>query len=162
MAVALLGLVSRVRADDEPRRGIVVECQIVSLPAKLAVPLIPALHDSEKFDRAWADVQKFIQENQASLVANPTARGEAARSESLEEIYIRPSHVRLAGFDTTTIQRAKSGEEIVFEQPKFEAKVVTTSLSLRNGGRVLLGAHPVKEPPNHTEFFILKAEVCPP
>ena len=34
----------------------------------------------------------------------------------------------------------------------------TTTLTVRNGERVLLAVFPTSEPPEHIEFFILKAE----
>ena len=69
-----------------------------------------------------------------------------------------PQHVRLKGFNKVTIEKPATGGKIVVEQPEFDTMKVTTSLTVRNGQRVLLGIYRVSEPANHIEFFILKAE----
>jgi len=73
-------------------------------------------------------------------------------------VNVVPQHVRLVGFEKITIEKPETGGKVVVEQPQFDTMKVTTQLTLRNGQRVLMGVYRVSEPPNHLEFFILKAE----
>jgi len=59
-------------ADEEftPPAQVVVECQVVFLPQKLALPLIPDLSDDAKIDGAWARVMSMVESGEARLVAN--------------------------------------------------------------------------------------------
>jgi Flp pilus assembly secretin CpaC len=77
------------------------------------------------------------------------------------DLNIVPQHVRLKGYRKATIEGAARKGKVVVEQPIFDTKKVTTSFSMRNGQRVLLGVFPTDEPTNHLELFILKAEVIP-
>ena len=74
---------------------------------------------------------------------------------------IVPQDVRLRGFNKVTMEVRGGGGKVVVEQPEFDVKKLTTSLTVRNGERVLLGVYPTDEPPKHIEFFILKAEAIP-
>lgn len=72
-----------------------------------------------------------------------------------------PQHVRLKGFHKVTIEGAARKGKVIVEQPQFDTNKVTTSLTMRNGQRMLLGVYPTDEPPKHLEFFILKVEAIP-
>jgi len=69
-------------------------------------------------------------------------------------------HVRLLGFDSTTIR--ENGEtKISVPQPRFQTNKVTQNISIRAGGRVLLGTYRLTDAPDQMEFFILRANVAP-
>jgi Flp pilus assembly secretin CpaC len=69
-----------------------------------------------------------------------------------------PQHVRLKGYHKVTVEKPSTGGKVVVEQPEFDVLKVTTSLTLKNGQRVLMGVFRVAEPPKHLEMFLLKAE----
>ena len=69
-----------------------------------------------------------------------------------------PQHVRLKSFNKITVEKPATGGKVVVEQPEFDTMKVTTSLTLRNGQRMLMGVFRVSDPAKHIEFFILKAE----
>lgn len=69
-----------------------------------------------------------------------------------------PQHLRLEGFHKVTIEGPGTKGRVVLEQPQFDMMKVTTSLTLRNGQRVLLGVYRVSPPSRELELFILKAE----
>jgi hypothetical protein len=77
------------------------------------------------------------------------------------ELNLVPEHTRLKGFNKVTIEGAARKGKVVVEQPEFHTNKITTSLTLRNGERVLMGVYPTDDPPKHLEFFILKAEALP-
>lgn len=90
-ALVVLSLSHPLRADDAPKPPdakwtIIVECQMVVLPQKLAWPLLPDLNDDEKVDAAWTKLQQMIEHGQATLVANLSVRGDAGRRMVAEEI----------------------------------------------------------------------------
>ena len=66
---------------------------------------------------------------------------------------------KLLGYKKTTVEKPKSGETLVVEQPEFRSTKVTTSLTLRSDQRKLVGVYKVTDPPGHMELFILKASV---
>jgi len=92
--------------------------------------------------------------------AGVTLEVEAALSADAKTIALNlvPQHVRLEGYHKITIEKPETGGKVVVEQPQFDTMKVTTQLTVRNGQRVLMGVYRVSEPPNHLEFFILKAE----
>ena len=69
-----------------------------------------------------------------------------------------PEHVRLKDYHKVTVEKPSTGGKVVVEQPEFDTMKVTTSLTLKNGQRVLMGVFRVSEPPKHLEMFLLKAE----
>lgn len=67
-------------------------------------------------------------------------------------------NVRLLGWDSTTV--SKDGEtKIIIPQPRFQTNKCSQSMTLRAGGRVLLGTYHLTEPADHMEFFVLRANV---
>jgi len=72
-----------------------------------------------------------------------------------------PQHVRLKGLKKITIEKPTTGGKVTVEQPDFDTMKVTTSMTMRNGERALLGIFRTNEPDNHIELFILKAEAIP-
>ncbi len=73
-------------------------------------------------------------------------------------VNLRPQHVRLKGYNKVSVEKPSTGEKVVVEQPEFDTMNVTTSLTLRNGQRMLMGVFRVSDPAKYLEFFILKAE----
>ena len=71
------------------------------------------------------------------------------------DLNLVPQYVKLHGYKKITVE--KGGAKLVVEQPEFHTTKVTTSLTLRNGQRKLLGVHKVTDPAGHVELFILKA-----
>jgi hypothetical protein len=75
-------------SEAQSQWTITSECQMVVLPQKAALNLLPALMDDERIDTAFATIQKMIESGEAELAANLIARsgndGEAV-AESLEE-----------------------------------------------------------------------------
>jgi hypothetical protein len=70
-------------------------------------------------------------------------------------------HTRMTGFRKVTIEKPRVGTQVVVEQPEFETNKVTTSATVRNGERMLLGMFRTKDPARHLELFLLRAEVMP-
>lgn len=72
-----------------PHWSVLAECQMIVLPQKLALPLIPGLLDDKGFAKAYADLQTLLEKDQAKLVADLIVKGVAGAdlaSESSEEI----------------------------------------------------------------------------
>jgi hypothetical protein len=72
-----------------PGWNVTAECQMVTLPQKLALALLPDLQDEQKIEAAFARVQELIAKGEAQLVANLIVKslsGEPATAESVEEI----------------------------------------------------------------------------
>ncbi len=59
---------------DEPRWNATAECQMVTLPQKTALALLPELHDEAKIEAAFAKIQESIAKSEAQLVANLIAK----------------------------------------------------------------------------------------
>jgi general secretion pathway protein D len=72
---------------------------------------------------------------------------------------IVPQHIVLKGMSKATVEKEKTHEKIVVEQPEFDTMKVTTRLVLKSGGRILMGVYPATELPDHFELFILHVEV---
>jgi hypothetical protein len=58
-----------------------------------------------------------------------------------------------------SIEREKTGEKMIVEQPEFETHTTTTSIRIKSGARRLLSVFKPSEPAGHLELFILTAEV---
>lgn len=72
---------------------------------------------------------------------------------------IVPQHIVLKGMTKSTVEKEKTHEKIVVEQPEFDTMKVTTNLILKPGERILMGVYPATEYPDHLELFILHVEV---
>jgi general secretion pathway protein D len=96
--------------------------------------------------------------------AGLTLEVEPVVSDDGKQIHLNlvPQHVHFRGMRTTTIQQSVSKEKITVDQPIFQTMKTQTSLTLKNGGRMLLGVFPTDEPPDHVELFILHAEIREP
>ncbi len=76
-------------ADDPVRWNAVTECQMVVLPQKAALALLPELQDDAKIDAAFAKLQTMIAAGEAQLAANLVAKsiaGQKSTAESVEEM----------------------------------------------------------------------------
>ena len=71
------------------------------------------------------------------------------------DLNLVPQYVKLAGYKKITVE--KDHAKLTVEQPEFHTTKVSTSLTLRNGQRKLLGVHKVSDPAGQVELFILKA-----
>lgn len=68
---------------------VIAECQMVVMPQKAALSLIPVLSDEKKVEGEWAKVQEMIDRGEATLIANLLVQGEAGKNlvtESVEEL----------------------------------------------------------------------------
>jgi hypothetical protein len=72
---------------------------------------------------------------------------------------IVPQHIVLKGMTKATVEKEKTHEKIVVEQPEFDTMKVTTNLVMKSGSRILMGVYPASEYPDHLELFILHVEV---
>ena len=79
--------------------------------------------------------------------------------ESTVTMLIVPQHIVLKGLTKSTVEKEKTHEKIVVEQPQFATMKVYTKLVLKAGGRILIGVYPATEYPDHLELFILHVEV---
>ncbi len=57
--------------------GVIAECQMIVLPQKLALRLIPDLSDEGRIDAAWSKLQTMIGQDGVTLAANLIVRGDA-------------------------------------------------------------------------------------
>ncbi len=74
---------------DGPIFTVTAECQIVTLPQKAALKLLPDLIDERKIDAAYDRLQAMLLANQADLVGNlivKTQEGVKAESQSIDEL----------------------------------------------------------------------------
>ena len=215
-----------------PPQNIQIELQVVTLPEKLALELIPDLLDKNKIEAANTRLQKLLREGQAKLAGwliLTTKSGQRAVAEAVEEVRfptafdpgqvavtvqapdpdaaqgdvikikpmihtnalapvptgfdarytgvtlevepvlapdgetldlnLVPQHMRLLGWKAVKIKYGARGEEVTVEQPIFSMNKVTTSFTLKNGQRKLLGSYPVNDPPRSIEIFIVRVEV---
>jgi hypothetical protein len=216
-------LVFSAAAEDAPRWNITAECQMVTLPQKLVLPLLADLNDEKKIEAAFSKIQELITKGDAQLVANIVARGrddQTVFSESVEElryatefdppqvppnapenvevlkawpvigitptsfdsrkvgalielkaivrkegnaidIETTPQHVRFLRWAKTDAGRLADGKSLFVEQPIFHTTKSTSTLTIRNGQRVLLGVHKLPEPAGTFEFFLLKVSATP-
>ena len=76
-------------AAEEPRRwNVTAECQMIVLPQKLALPLLPQLNDEATIESAYAQLQEWIAKGDAQLAAHIVAKaldGEKAEAVAVEE-----------------------------------------------------------------------------
>ena len=86
-----------------------------------------------------------------TLEVEPVLSPDASRI----DLNLVPQYVKLAGYKKITVE--KDHAKLTVEQPEFHTTKVSTSLTLRNGQRKLLGVHKVSDPAGQVEFFILKA-----
>ncbi len=70
-----------------------------------------------------------------------------------------PQHITLKEMTKSTVEKEKTHERIIVEQPKFDTLKTTTTLTMKNGERILMGVYPAPEPPEYLEVFILHVEV---
>lgn len=78
-----------VPAPAVPQWEVIADCQMVLLPQKAALPLIPDLSDDAKIEAAFATLQQMIAKGEATLAANLVVRGLGDRplaSETTEEM----------------------------------------------------------------------------
>lgn len=77
------------RGAGEPGWNVIAECQMVVLPQKAALPLIPDLSDDDKIEAACGKLMLMIEHGEATLLANLSLRGESGVklvTESVEEV----------------------------------------------------------------------------
>jgi hypothetical protein len=73
-------------AEESPGWNITAECQLIVLPQKLALPLLPDLNDEAKIERAFAKLQQLIVKGEAQLAAYLIARSNRDEKVSVESI----------------------------------------------------------------------------
>jgi hypothetical protein len=210
--------------DDakEPRWNVTAECQMVVVPQKTALVLLPDLLEQSKIEGAHGKLQQMIAAGEAELASHFIANfreGERSVSESVEnfryatefeppklpdkasqypdvlkdwplvgitptafetrnigtscEIEVRvhssgqwlrttvhPQHVRLLRWTKIEAGKLANGEHLFVEQPIFHTMGSTSSLVLRNGRRVLLGAHKIPDA-DKMEFFLMRVVAKP-
>jgi hypothetical protein len=89
MLFAVLAMIARACADDataKPNWNLTVECQMVTLPQALALPLVEELSDDLKIEPAWTRLQRMIAKGEAKLVANLVGKSEAGKNGSSESV----------------------------------------------------------------------------
>lgn len=67
------------------------------------------------------------------------------------------NRVALLGFDNFQSGVTPDGIEVKAEQPCFLSHKVNTELKIANGRHVLIAVHPLSDPENHLELFIVRA-----
>jgi len=88
---AVLGFATGASADDEiakARWSLTAECQMLVVPQKLALTLIPELLDDATFTQAWERLQPLLATGEVKQVAHLIVRGQAGAklsSASVEE-----------------------------------------------------------------------------
>jgi hypothetical protein len=132
----MLGFNALARAEDEKtevRWNVKGECQMVTLPQKAALLLIPDLSDETKIEAAWISLQQMIVRGEATLVANivlVAKSGERVVSESIEE-FRYPTE-----YDPPQLPDPKeSNAEVVKNWPV--SGITPTAFETRNVGAVL-------------------------
>ena len=79
------------KSDEEKpvQWNVTAECQMVILPQKAALALLPDLNDDAKIESAYARLQTMIEKGEAHLAANLLTKGpsgERGHTESIEEV----------------------------------------------------------------------------
>lgn len=77
------------------------------------------------------------------------------------DLQLTAQRTLLLRFNKIFLAKPDTGGKIVVEQPEIRAHRTESALTVRNGGRVLLGIFRTAEPANQIEFFILRAELIP-
>jgi hypothetical protein len=155
--LAVLAMIARACADDQsakPHWNLTVECQMVTLPQALALPLIEELSDDLKIEAAWARLQKLIAKGEAKLVANLVGKGgpgEDGSSESVQE-FRYPTE-----FDPPQLPSGVPPEKIAETLKNWPIVGVTpTTFETRNVGAMLKFSGGVSE---DGKWIFLEAEV---
>jgi hypothetical protein len=93
----------------------------------------------------------------AVLELEVTVAGEAKAI----HIAANPMHVRFLRWSKTDAGALADGKHLFVEQPIFHLVKSMSSLTVRNGQRVLLGVHKLPEPAETMELFLLKVSAAP-
>lgn len=132
-------------------------------PTEFELPQIP--HDA---DSAPAAAQAKAKHNDDGAKLVPTKfetrnvgvilEAEAIVTPDGKVIHLNmvPQRVELLGFDEYESGSLK-GTRVFANQPCFYTTKVTSSMTVGNGKRVLIGAHRLVNPEGHTEVFVLQA-----
>lgn len=135
------------------------ECQMVTLPQKAALALLPELNDEAKIEAAFAKLQGMIERGEATLVANLVAKakdGEKGYAESVEEFRYATE------FDPPQVPTAAIADKPELLKDWPVVGVTPTAFETRNIGAILEiettwigdgGVLSVNVAPQHTRFL---------
>jgi hypothetical protein len=125
-------------ALSEAKWSIIAECQMVVLPQKAALPLIPDLSDDAKIEAAWAKLQQMIEHDGAEVAANLVIHGLSGQRmvvESIQEVryateYVPPQLPDKVPPGKDAANVLKNWPHVGAVPTAFETRNVGTTLSL--------------------------------
>jgi hypothetical protein len=127
-------------------------------PSEFIPPLTPSLSGLNLVDHANSGLPESWETRNigTTLEVAATVLDEGKRI----HVDLLPQRVGLIGWKTYKVGKKDVGL-VDIDQPEFATQKVTSSLSIRNGARVLIAAHHMELPTDQIEFFILHAKATP-
>ncbi|RYD83851.1 MAG: hypothetical protein EOP84_07125 [Verrucomicrobiaceae bacterium] len=135
LLLCLAGRVSAQEKKDDPHWIITAECQMILVPQKLALELIPELSDDGKIDTSWERGQKLIVQGEIEVLGKLLLKGDADEKMVAESIEEMRYPIR---FDTPNIPHDLSKQNALEVLKAWPAvAVIPTSFETRNIGQTL-------------------------
>ena len=133
--LALAGLIRSASGEEErPRWNITAECQMVTLPQKSALALLPELMDESTIDAGFAKIQQLIETGEAKLVANLVGKaieGEKVVAASVQEMKYATEFDPLPPSSTSGTEESLTESESTGVTPTaFETRHIGATLEL--------------------------------
>src|SRR5687767_10483702 len=133
--LALAGVIGSSSGEEErPSWNITAECQMVTLPQKSALALLPELMDESTIEAGFAKIQKLIETGEAKLVANLVGKaleGEKVVAGSVKEMRYATEFEALPRSSASGVEKSRP------ESESASAGVSPTAFSTRNIGATL-------------------------
>ncbi|HEV7401312.1 MAG TPA: hypothetical protein VGO11_00215 [Chthoniobacteraceae bacterium] len=122
-------------AKAQPPGAFAIECQMVTIPGKLVLSLVPELNDEAKTAAAFAKLQGMIASGEATLTAHLSSQGawnQKMTSESIEEVRYATEYEPPQLPSTTPVEPSV---EVLKNWPLVG--IVPTAFETRNVGQTL-------------------------
>ena len=146
--ITLISMAACAAAEDpkpapaQPPKQVVVDMQIITLPAQAAIPLIAEMRDPKKSDAAFAQIQQLLAKKEAILIAWPMLAmqsGEQSVAEDINEVrypsdFEAPS-VRIEPDYSSPTKTEKKRAPVTLSLTEFTP--TPTSFEVRNTGVTL-------------------------
>ncbi len=124
--------------NDRPLRSYTVECQMVRVPAKAVVTLVPELSDEARVIGAWEKLQAMIARGEATLANLLSARGneqqhivaESTEEERLPAEFADPALPALLPATSRALERLQVWPHVGIVPTAFETRNVGPTLTV--------------------------------
>ena len=129
-------------AAEQPAKQVVVDMQIVTMPAQAATPLIADLRDPKKSDAAVAQIQQMLAKKEATLIAWPMLAmqpGQQSVAEDINEVRyaseFEPPSVKIDPDYSSTAKTEKKRPPVTLSLTEFTP--TPTAFETKNTGVTL-------------------------